>query len=411
MPNWFLIHTQKISEEIEYISSLKITFPNIFKWLLISVLVGFVSGSASALFLTTLDWVTSFRVQHSYLIYFLPLAGLVLGLVYHYHGKQSALGTKLLYETTHRSGQKLPWIMAPLIYVSTLFTHLFGGSAGREGTALQMSASMMDQFSGVLKLNETERKVLLCSAIAAGFGSVFGTPLAGALFSLEIFTKGRLRYPAFFPIVASSFIANWVTKVYHVSHTHYSIHQNLAWNWSGIAWSLLAGICFGLCALLFTQTMHWVTGLFNRFISYPALRPAVGGFLLLMLALSFDSKDYLGLGIPVIQSSFETSLSLSVFFLKIVFTVLTLSSGFKGGEVTPLFFIGATLGSTLSLFVPIPVSLLAGMGFVAVFAGATNAPWACLVMGLELFGIENGVSLAIGCWMAYWFSGRKSIYN
>lgn len=410
MPNWFLTFTRKVKEEIEYVSSLKISFPTISKWLLISMLVGLVSGSASALFLTTLDWVTSFRVHHSYLIYFLPLAGLMLGMVYHYYGKQSAAGNKLLVETIHLSGPRLPWVMAPLIYVSTLFTHLFGGSAGREGTALQMSASLMDQFSGVLKLDVAERKILLCSAIAAGFGSVFGTTIAGVLFSLELFAKGRLRYHAFFPILASAYLAHWVTTAYGVSHTTYTIYENLGLNWEAITWSMLAGVCFGLCSLLFTHAMHRATSLFNRWIAYPPFRPALGGLILLAMALSFDSKDYLGLGIPVIQSSFEIPLSLSVFFIKIIFTVLTLSSGFKGGEVTPLFFIGATLGSALALFIPLPVSLLAGMGFVAVFAGATNAPWACLLMGVELFGLENGFWMALACFIAFWISGKKSIY-
>lgn len=390
---------------------IKNTLLSVFKWLLICALIGFFSGSASAFLLVSLEWAATIRANTIWIIWLLPIAGLLIGLSYYYYGAVAVRGNNLLLEEYDKPKAKIPFIMAPLVLFGTIATHLFGGSAGREGTAVQMGGAIADQFTSLFKLDGAERKTIIILGISAGFASVFGTPLAGAIFALEVvyFSKITLKSTILSFIVA--YFAYYTVDIWQVKHTHYAIPNVPDFNFEILLWIIPVSILFGLAAMLFSRSTHYWGALFTKKIKYAPLRPFIGGAVLAFTIYFIGTTKYIGLGVPMIVESFSTPSNYYDFLLKILFTGFTLGAGFKGGEVTPLFFIGATLGSALSLFIPLPIALLAGMGFVAVFSGATHTPIACTVMGLELFGIQSGIYIGTACFIAYLSSGSVGIYH
>jgi len=395
-----------------------------FQWMALTIPAAAVTGSLVALFLWLLDRVTQIRWQHEWLLFLLPLAGILIHLLYSHYGKDSVKGNNLIIDEIHEPGGGIPKRMAPLVLLGTLITHLFGGSAGREGTAVQMGGSISGMFNSWYKPSARGRQVLLTTGIAAGFGAVFGTPAAGAVFAIEVLTIGKIKYDALLPCVVASITGHLVCTAWGIHHTPYHIAPGNSIAPLHIDPLLLlktipAAIAFGLTGLFFAITAHGLKKQFNRFIRNEYLVPVAGGVIIIALTYLVGTTDYNGLGvsskqangISIVNAFHINGVNTWSWFWKLLFTTITLSSGFKGGEVTPLFFIGATLGNTLAVIMNAPVDLFAALGFIAVFAGATNTPIACTIMGVELFGSEYILYFAIACCIAYCFSGHSGIYS
>ncbi len=391
-------------------------------WTIVLLMMAVAVGSASAFFLWALDAVTRVRFSYPGLLFLLPIGGLFVGALYQIYGKSASGGNNLLIDEIHQPGAGVPKRMAPLILIGTLVTHLFGGSAGREGTALQMGGGIAATFARILKLDAAHVRILLMAGVAAGFGSIFGTPVAGAVFALEVLIVGRVQYDALIPCFFAAVLADWTCRMWGIGHTHYQVDVQAAA--SAIDFRLmgkvvLAAVAFGLASRLFSTLSHRLGDAFKTYIPRPEFRPVVGGFLIIGLFFLAGTGDYMGLGVlgnrpdaitlPAMFTS--TDIPVSAWAWKLLFTVVTLSAGFKGGEVTPLFFIGAALGNTLAFALGAPVDLFAALGFVAIFAGATNTPLASTFLGMELFGAGNGLYIATACIIAFRCSGSRGIYT
>lgn len=384
---------------------------DLMRWIPIAGAVGIMAGTASAALIVSLNWATNTRESHHWLILLLGPTGLLVGLLYKHLGSSVEAGNNLILEEIHDPKETIPLRMTPLILLATFMSHLFGGSVGREGTAVQTGASLADQLARPLRLSPRDRRILLMTGISAGFASVFGVPLAGALFGLEVLAFGRITYDALAPCFLAAFVGDLVTKAWGVHHSAYRVSEVPPLHISGVLWSVVAGIVFGLVAMAFARTTHWITHTTKRLIPSAPLRSLVGGVLITAAVFLIKTTKYIGLGIPTIALSFNQQVPVYDFAAKFLFTAFTLGAGFKGGEVTPLFFIGSTLGNALSRVLPLPSSLLAGMGFVAVFAGAANTPIASTLMAMELFGAEAGAYAGIACVLSYLFSGHGGIYT
>jgi H+/Cl- antiporter ClcA len=398
------------------------------RWFILIVPISVCTGGMVAMFLWLLDIATAVRWEHAWLIYLLPVAGVCITWIYHYYGKNSAKGNNLIIEEIHEPAEGVPARMTPLILITTILTHLVGGSAGREGTAVQMGGSISAWFSKWFKLDQREKRILLMCGMSAGFGAVFGTPVAGAIFALEVLTIGKIKLDTLIPCLMAGLIADIVCTSTGIHHTSYhisfvetgttlfhTIHIDLIL----LMKATMAGIVFGLVGYFFSTFSHIINDATTKYISNKWMVPVVGSVLIIGISILLGTNDYLGLGvtskdpngISIINAFKPDTTPYLSWFWKLLLTVITLNMGFKGGEVTPLFFIGATLGNTIAVLTGSPIDLFAGLGFIGVFAGATNTPLACTLMGVELFGADHLLYYAVACFMAYYFSGHTGIYH
>lgn len=422
------LNTNKVNSNIslkEHFAIIK----HLSRWTVLVVPIAVAIGSMVALFLWLLTGAIHFRFDHKWLLYLLPVAGVVIHFIYQSVGKSSEKGNNLIMEQIHQEGGGVPKRMAPIILITTVITHLFGGSAGREGTAVQIGGSIAAMFGGWFKLKGLDMRMILTAGVAAGFGAVFGTPVTGAIFAMEVLTIGRIQYDALIPALIAAVLADMTVSAWHVSHTHYHIaalpktpyifNDFLHMDILLLGKVILASAAFGLASYLFAGMVHEIKSICLKVFKSKWMIPIFGALCIIGLTFINGKPDYLSLGVDAeypgavtLPSAFNAGGADTWSWLwKTVYTSVTLATGFKGGEVTPLFYIGATLGNTLSSLLNAPVGLFAALGFIAVFSGSTNTPLACTFMGVELFGGEHALLFAVACFTAYFFSGHSGIYS
>lgn len=380
------------------------------RWVFIGTTVGIFTGSVATLFLESLELATSLRMSNPWLIFLLPFGGGFISFLYSKYGENSSKGNNLILDKINESSGNIPLRMAPLVFLGTFVTHLFGGSAGREGTGVQIGGSIAEVIGGIFKLDKIDTRIILMCGISSGFASVFGTPLAGTIFGLEVAALGVMSYEGLIPCFTAAFIGNYVTEILGIHHTHYNILGIPVVTSTTVLKIIIAAILFGLVSKLFSELTHKLKEVFSVSFKNTAIKSMVGGVIIIILTYIVGTRDYLGLSIPLITDSFTTQVSPFASLGKLIFTALTLGTGFQGGEVTPLFVIGSTLGNNLSGLLDLSPSFLAALGLIGVFAGATNTPITSFILGIELFGSQGGQYMFMTCAISYLFSGHSGIY-
>jgi H+/Cl- antiporter ClcA len=381
------------------------------KWIFVGAIVGVITGATCSLFLRSLEFATDLRMEYSWLLFLLPFGGALVSSLYAKYGKNSLKGNNLIIEKINESEGNVPLRMAPLVFFGTIVTHLFGGSAGREGTGVQLGSSIAEGVGRLFKLDKHDNRIILMAGISSGFASVFGTPIAGTIFGLEVASLGFMSYEALIPCLTASIVGDITVSMLGVHHTRYAVSGIPELSYGVIAKIAVAAIIFGLTSRFFSELTHKLKDFFSARFKNASVKSLFGGVVVILLVYAIGTRDYLGLSIPLISDSFNGSVHPFAFFGKILFTSLTLGTGFQGGEVTPLFVIGSTLGNSLSSLLHISPSLLAALGLIGVFAGATNTPVASLILGIEMFGAEGMVFMLITCAISYMFSGHTGIYT
>lgn len=380
------------------------------KWVLIALILGSTIGLIGTLFHYAIHYATQFRENHSYILFGLPFAGIGIVFLYHLAKMHHDPGTNMVLLSI-RSTQPITFKMAPLIFVSTVITHLFGGSSGREGAALQLGGSCGYQLGKWLKLDEKDLTIITMCGMSAAFAALFRTPLAAAIFAMEVVSVGVMYYAALVPCTLAAIIGSCISGALKVPPTYFQIIDlpTLSFGYS-IRVILLAVLCGGL-SILFCIVLHFVHKLYAHFIHNHYLRAACGGIIVMLLALALQTTDYLGAGLPIIQQAIMGEVIPYAFLLKLLFTSLTLGAGFKGGEIVPCFFVGATFGCAISSLLGIGPSFGAALGMICLFCGVTNCPITSFLMSLELFGYNEPLYFMLAIAVSYMLSGYYSLYS
>lgn len=381
------------------------------KWLVLSVLVGLVVGAIGAGFAHTLTWVNHLREAHPWLLYGLPIGGVIIVALYRGARHTSDRGTDTMLQAVR--GEEVPAARtAPLIFVSTAITHLCGGSAGREGAALQLGGSLAGLLGRQCRMNEEDQRILVMCGMAAGFSALFGTPLAAAVFVLEVAYIGRMEYTALFPCVLASMTAHFVAEFFQVPPEVFPLVSLPLITPLGMGQAILLGAAAAGASVIFCLLLHQTERLYRK-VKNPYLRIALGGVLVIIAAKCLNAMSYLGSGMGIVETIFHQKETMPIwsFLLKMLFTALTLGAGFKGGEIVPSFTVGAALGAAVAPWLGLPVELCAACCMTGVFCGVTNCPITALLIAFELFGFEGMPWFLPAVAVSYLLSARHSLYH
>ena len=380
------------------------------RWSLLAILVGAVCGLVGTAFHVCVNYATKWRGELPWLLYLLPVGGVVIVWLYHRLGQSSSLGTDKLF-TSIQNRTAVPVAMAPLIFVATFLTHLLGGSAGREGAALQLGGSLGSDVGRLLKLSEDDRRTLTMVGMGALFAALFGTPLTATVFVMEVLCMGHMVYSSFVPCIVASLTAFGVSLLLHMEPEGYTLSVVPGLNWfSALQVTGLAALCAAL-SVIFCAVMHISGHSFKKWMKNPYVRAIAGGLAIIVLTLLVGSRDYNGAGAQVIERAIEGEARPQDFILKLIFTAITLGCGYKGGEIVPTFFVGATFGCVVGPLLGMNPGFAAAIALVATFCGNTNCPVASVFLGIELFGGQAVPLFALACAVSYMLSGYSSLYH
>lgn len=380
------------------------------RWSLLAIMVGAVCGLVGTAFHVCVNFATQWRGALEWLLYLLPVGGVVIVWLYHRLGQSSSLGTDRLF-TSIQDRTAVPVAMAPLIFVATFLTHLLGGSAGREGAALQLGGSLGSDVGRLLRLNEDDRRTLTMVGMGALFAALFGTPLTATLFVMEVLCMGHVVYSSFVPCIVASLTAFGVSLLLHMEPEGYALAVVPGLNWlSALQVTGLAALC-AVLSVIFCAVMHVSGHSFKKWMKNPYVRAIAGGAAIIALTLLVGTRDYNGAGAQVIERAIEGEARPQDFILKLIFTAITLGCGYKGGEIVPTFFVGATFGCVVGPLLGMNPGFAAAIALVATFCGNTNCPVASVFLGIELFGGQAVPLFALACAVSYMLSGYSSLYH
>lgn len=382
----------------------------IFKLTISTIIVSIIMGIISAIFLKSLELVTTIRGSFPYLILTIPLIGVLTTYIYSKYGKESNRGNNLIIESVHKE-ISVPFRMAFLTFIFTILTHLSGGSAGREGTAVQIGGALTNKVANIFKMEHREKRILIMVGISAAFGSVFGTPLAGTFFGMEVCFIGKLSYEAMIYCFIGSYIANFVTEALGIIHTSHIIKVIPSISIYTFLIVVISSILFGLFGRIFAKGIHLIKAFYGKYIKNNINRAIISSMVVLLVIIIFRLYNFEGLSIWLVDSGFSGDVTILDPIKKLILTVLTLGAGLQGGEVTPLFTIGASLGGAIGNLTNIEPSLLAAIGMICVFGSATNTPITTIMLGINLFGVEAVPYYIVGAFISYYVIGHNGIYG
>lgn len=406
----FLRRKVKLELYITKLKSAQNYAATFFKWVVIASITGFIGGTVGTLFHLSVEKATEFRLENSWTIMYLPIGGVVIAVLYKLFKMNESTGTNQIISSI-RSDEHVPLVLSPLIFISTFITHLFGGSAGREGAALQLGGSIGSFVGRMFRLDEKDMHLITLCGMSSVFAALFGTPLTATLFAMEVISIGVIYYSSLVPCLLSSLMAYGVSLYFGVVPVRFSLGFIPSLSLKTV---VMTAVLAALCALLsiaFIVFMRKTEHLMDDKIRNSYLRGFVGGLAIVFFTLLLGTRDYNGAGMNIIEKAISGTAKPEAFMLKILFTAITIGAGFKGGEIVPTFFIGSTFGCFAGTLLGLNPGFSAAIGLVALFCGVVNAPIASIILSVEIFGAEGILFFAIACSVSYMLSGYYGLYS
>lgn len=394
---------EKFREAADYL----LTF---LKWALIAGCTGLLGGALGTLFHKSVEYATDFRTEHGFILWFLPIGGVVIIALYKVCKLSENTGTNEVIDSI-RTNNNVPPILAPLIFISTVITHLLGGSAGREGAALQLGGSIGSIIGRIFRLDEKDMHIITLCGMSSVFSALFGTPLTAAFFALEVISVGVIYYAGLIPCLVSSLVAYEISLFFGAKPIRFLDLDVPQISFALILQTAALAACCAIVSILFCLAIKKTRLLLIKIIKNDYLRIAVGGAVIILLTYLVQTRDYNGAGMGVIEKAIGGSARPEAFLLKIIFTAITIGAGYKGGEIVPTFFIGATFGCVLGKLLGLGGSLGAALGMIALFCGVVNCPIASIILSVEIFGAGGMIIFAIACAVSYTLSGYYGLYS